>query len=775
MKQYDGEIAGKMVGQLAVEAKQAVAVNPSDLINKVNSQNDVADILSTIGYELVNGYDNFTLISSLAGFIVKCETTPETVTSEYLNGQTTIIVGILCWRLLGSVFSIIDERIAENDRIEAEKKKLAKVVDRRRSMLKSFNHLSSNDSHNNSLINKKDKWAEFNTRQLSDALEKLSDRNLSELELQQLYLVFRKAVGNNPSQEDVKAWMDYLHYPNKINLIPLCERIELGLNAKVKETPVADKDTRFVGRVLRSIGNFIMANFTGISIVIALSGFIAAIPFFATLGFAATLPAVFLTAIVVGLLYGILTLIQEGKERRHQKITQKLRQEKVRFKQNHAIEKLMSTVTNTVEQHKKVLSLENEQNEGERVLVAKEQVIDSMQPISEKDGGSISWRLIFNLPFILSNASVSGWWAVIMGATVATGLIGWSGLVGFSAIVAPAVAAVLSGLFALSKLIANSYFDYHSEQEKIRQVNNNLEIQRLQARSSDTLRNVIKLSQSELLKEHIHAMIMSTDVGSRKKDFHLIEKMIGAKLSEAINPDAFYGFLVSKLVDGFNLRSHEINKISAKTYVQNLRTLMNGEAETSPIQLHSVFNKKETSFREAFRAFVGYGFSITAPIVVGLGVAMAFIVGPAFFFVGVGMAVFLCATYYVSSMINNRRHERMRNYDAMLAQIDMRDRLAEVNVSKKYSVLNSINNDNNGSHAEELQKNLTSDIKMSEEPDSRHVSSVEQSNNPKLHQGSSISFLSFFSCFNGAESIDESPKTRVEPDVHDALARSVNL
>ena len=78
--------------------------------------------------------------------------------------------------------------------------------------------------------------------------------------------------------------------------------------------------------------------------------------------------------------------------------------------------------------------------------VSEDAVNDSMKAISNNEGGSFTWKLFFSIPFALSNATVSGWWAVLMGATVVTGLIGSASLVGFSAIIWP---VVFAGAFAL--------------------------------------------------------------------------------------------------------------------------------------------------------------------------------------------------------------------------------------------------------------------------------------------------------------------------------------
>ena len=139
------------------------------------------------------------------------------MTSDYLSGQTAIIVAILSWRLLGAIFSIIDEQMAENDRIEKEMKKIVKVIARHSAMLSSLNKLQESNAN-------KDKWADFNVHQLSDAVKKLSNGNISELELQQLYVVFRSAVGNKATQKDFQAWKNFIQDPKHRNRRVLRER-----------------------------------------------------------------------------------------------------------------------------------------------------------------------------------------------------------------------------------------------------------------------------------------------------------------------------------------------------------------------------------------------------------------------------------------------------------------------------------------------------------------------------------------------------------------------
>ncbi len=733
------------------------AVQFGNVLDQVDSQNDVKEILSTLGFELVNGYDNFTLVSSLASFIVKCETTPDTATSDYLKGHTAIVAAILGWRLLGAIISIIDERMSENDQIEAEKKKISKVIQRHGAMLAYLSKIQDKNSNNNFESKKKDKWADFNVSQLDYAFEKMQNGPISELELEQLYVVFRKALGNKATPEDFKAWEDFVENPSVDNKDALKMKIAAGLRSKVKVTPIADKDTRFTGRVLKLIGNFIMANFTGISIVIVVSGFVAAIPFFAGLGFAATLPAVFVAAIGVGLGYAFLTMYQEKKAKRHQKIARKLNQEKVRYKQNLAIEKLSSSLSGAIESNAAEILGEN-QNAVD--IVSKDLIndSDSMKTISENEGASFTWRLLIDMPFTLSNATVSGWWAVLMGATVVTGLIGGAGLVGFSAIIAPVVAAGLSGLFALSKLIVNSYYDYHVEKERIHQVNNNLTIQRMRAQSSETLRGIVKLSKSELLKEHIDLMLKNKDLHSRKKDFHMIEKFIGAKISDAENDDAFYGYLASKLVYEKHENHVGYQKTEALNLVKNLRNFMSDKNDGGLVHYNPTFNKKSTSLKERFRSLVGYGFGITAPIAVGLGFPMAFIMGPAFLYVGIGMAAVLCATYYISSVINDRREARMKNYDAMLAQIDMRDRLADMKLSEKYLPKNpQIENakrpsDESGKMV--LANNMLESVKMTE--DARTITTVVKS------QATAWSLFGFLFSYHCTPKATSSPSSAVE-------------
>lgn len=741
MKRGEEGIALLKVGQQKADAFNAGDANVQfgNVLDQVNSQNDVTDILSTLGFEIVNGYDNFTLVSSLASFIVKCETTPEMVTSDHLKGQTAIIIAILSWRLLGSVFSVISEKLAEDDRIEKETKKIVMVIERHRAMLSALNELPVKNNNNNSRKKIKDKWADFNASLFNTALQNLSNKNLSELELQELYYVFRSAVGNKATQEDLQAWEKFIQDPTIGNREELRKRIEAGLKTKVKATPIADKDTRFVGRVLRLIGNFIMANATGMSIVVVMSGFIAAIPFVAALGFSATLPIVFLVALGLGIGYGCLTLTQEMKKRRHQKIAEKLKQEKVRYKQNQAINSFSSMKnmsSSDVQESMKPVSLDD--------------VKDSMRPISENQVGSLSWRILFNIPFILSNATVSGWWAVLMGVTVVTGLIGGAGLVGVSAILFPAIVAGVFALFSLTKFIVNAYHDYHFEREKIQQINNNLAIQKLQATSSQRLRDVVQLSERELLKEYITALLTNTDSNRKKKDFHLIEKMIGAKLSDAQNADAFYGFLASKLIDG-NIQSEvESQRTSTLELIKNLRNHVSGEDSKDTVNYHDDFKIKPVAFKESFRAVVGYGFSITAPIVVGLGVAMAFVLGPAFLFVGVGMAALLCGTYYVSTVINERRDTRVKKYDSMLAQIDMRDRLTDIKLSQKYSLVKSQSDTNKEPAPEKI---IMSDALVIDSEKIPQMSSARGS-------VSSWGFQLFFNCGNKSDSLEVSSPMR---------------
>ena len=198
-------------------------------------------------------------------------------------------------------------------------------------------------------------------------------------------------------------------------------------------------------------------------------------------------------------------------------------------------------------------------------------------------------------------------------------------------------------------------------------------------------------------------MLKNTDNDRKKKDFHLIEKMIGAKLLEAKNADAFYGFLASKLVDRNAQCDIQAQRTSALELVGKLRYHMSGKGLKDTVNYHGDFKKKPTAFKELFRKYVGYGFSITAPIVVGLGVAMAFVLGPAFLFAGVGMAALLCVTYYVNSKISERREARLNNYDAMLAQIDMRDRLTDIKLSEKYSSVKSLSDIDKDAAPEAIQ------------------------------------------------------------------------
>ena len=140
MKQSGEYIPLVPVGSSAPEAQVALVENTprivlGNVLDEVNAKNHTQALFITSGFQLVTGYDNFTLSSSLTGFVVKCLYGSETATTDKLTGDAAIIFLIIGWRLLGGVLSAVDQNMQENERHEKELKHVEKVIERHRDML----------------------------------------------------------------------------------------------------------------------------------------------------------------------------------------------------------------------------------------------------------------------------------------------------------------------------------------------------------------------------------------------------------------------------------------------------------------------------------------------------------------------------------------------------------------------------------------------------------------------------------------------------------------
>jgi hypothetical protein len=668
-----------------------------NVLDEVNPKNHTQELFITSGFQLVTGYDNFTLSSSLTGFVVKCLYGSETATTDRLTGDAAIIFLILGWRLLGGVLNAVDQNMQENARHEKEMKRVEKVIQRHRDMLADLSKKDQGATEGKKI---KDKWSAFNILNFKRAIDVYAtDQILSDYHKHRVYLAFRSALGNNATTCELQALSNFMEFNTKSTRDKLIHVVENALKSKIKPAPIADKDTRFVARVLKSMGNFILANCTGMSLVTIMASFIAAA---AIPGLIVSMPLVYISAIGVGLLYAFFKVANEVKERHHSKIAQKFNQEKVRYKQHQAIQNLLSPV--------KLLDV----NDAEMNTVKMENYDpeDVMQEVPLTIRGFFASRVFFSLPLSIAVGSVTGWWAVIIVAGIVAGLFGSAGLVGAAAVIFPAVAAAVVTLFYIAKSLDSLYQEYQLEKEKIRQVNANLALQKSQARLSSSLRTVNRLSRGELLEEYIRRFLKKekSDDKELKRSFHLIEKMLGVKKSEAADDNAFYGYLASEIMDnepdnkrGFigkiilgtpslmddNTDSLDVEKkkLRALALAKQLRDHINGSVDNDPLQYTTEFVKKSKTKREIFSEYiVGYGFSLTLPIVVGLSVAVAFATGPAFIFIGIGMAVLLCITTYVSSVMNQHREDRMKDYELKSAQIDMRDKVVEFKLPVKVSL-----------------------------------------------------------------------------------------
>ena len=82
-------------------------------------------------------------------------------------------------------------------------------------------------------------------------------------------------------------------------------------------------------------------------------------------------------------------------------------------------------------------------------------------------------------------------------------------------------------------------------------------------------------------------------------------------------------------------------------------------------------------YRTYFASTTNFIFGAMTPVIVGFAIALTFASGPAFAIVAGVMVGLLVTAFFVSKILENRHKQRMKSYDKMQAQIEIRDKAVE--------------------------------------------------------------------------------------------------
>ncbi len=623
------------------------------LNDRVQLSNYTVDQATNLPFQLITAYDNRGISTALAGFIVKSNLGADAVTTDHLSEELMLLV--LGIRFALTLANVASESIAEDKRHQKELKRKQKIDERYRAMFEEYLKLleAVQEQLKQGII---PKWSDYNSTVFSSILKLYShnSRKLSEQEVHLFYAALRLAIPAAHLAEVFEKFNRFRENNNDQTRIALIQSVELGLAARVKPTSVIkNKRVRSLLRNLKRVGDFIMANVTGLAIVTILASYIAISPVITVIMF-----YVYIAAIVVGVVFALLKVARDLIERRHEKIAAIENEEKAHYKQSQAMKKLSDNVKNLSDESETAQQQESISNDNNAVQI---NILDR----SFSEGGSLLWRILISFPITAAVSSVSGWWAVTTVSGVVTGL-GGPALVGAALGVAPIICAVIVTLFSLTKSMANLYREYHVEQEDIQNLHKECDIQDQAIRSNKVLRAVSKLSDAELLRcyiaEYLNQVSIDPSKENRKEVLHNIQKIIGVKYSDAVNPYAFYCYLASKLLrESHNSKGDHNNALilvsQFKAHCEE-REFSTITQRDKGIVISRTFFQKRKSASEKFTSKFDALCAIIMPVIIGLGLAAAFVTGPLFPVVAIGLIGLLGILSYVNAQIKNGYAER---------------------------------------------------------------------------------------------------------------------
>lgn len=576
-------------------------------------------------------------------------------------------------------------------------------------------------------------WATLNRTSASIALDIYRRRyaDLTPLDKHMLYSLLRQAThGDKEVMDLVQQFLTEAHPGIRTEHVKaLNKAIERSMNKKLTPPRLS-----FGVRFVKAVGDFIFSAGTGITVVTGISGMLALIP-----GMPVVMLAVYLSAIVVALGFAVAKVAHDMyKEKKHEMIDDKINNEIGRFDQAQPLVSLLGHA-NKISYKPAALPFAplpfggddaEIQVEADALGMVEQPVYhDVLSPAVMPTADPVA-RNLFSVFYTTGIAVLTGWSAVFafsglvagISAEIGTGIVG---LVGTAAVAVPIAGAVLATGFFVFKTALSLYRDYKAEQMKVDEVNRHLASQQERAKADEThtLLKITSLLRNALLQKYI-SDYLATDAlhnidvannqvldDAQKKEadikkglnaeartrfFSLIEKVVGESKEEAVNDNAYYGYLAGIMLEG-NQTPDAVNQ--AKLLVSKLKAHMDNQdhrvVETDDsIALSSKLEKKPLifrylpdgkldhpgnwrRFRNTFKASSSFVFNAMTPIVIGLAIAMTFASGPAFPIVASLMVLVLGGLFIATTIFQHRRKLRIAAHESTLAQIDMRDKAAK--------------------------------------------------------------------------------------------------
>ena len=719
------------------------------VIDQVNSANYTVDQMTNLPFQIITAYDTRGISTTLAGFIVKVNLGSDAITTDHLSEELMLLV--LGIRLALTLCNVASESMAEKERYSVETKRRKKVIARYKKMLEEVEHQLQN--------NNRPDWSHYNAQIFSEVIHlyALDGRLLSSQDEHFFYSALRYAIPAEKKDQVFEKLREFKADNNDLTREALEQAVAEAFAYRIKPTSIIkNKRIRSLLRNLKRLGDFILANVTGLALVTILASYIAILPFITVVMF-----PVYIAAIIVGLVFALLKVVRDVIDRKHEKIASKFAEEKGRYRQSQAMKKLLNHL-----QEPRIAELapvvqensnSNSNNNSDPIQVSQKPTLLA--------GGSLALRFLIALPMTVAVSSVSGWWAVLTVSGIVAGL-GGPALLGLALILVPPISAGIVALYSLVKSFVNLYRDYHLEQEDLKQINKEWDLQNDRKQHNKILNNICGLSDAELLENYITEYLAQVNPNNRKvnsKDFfHNIQKMIGAKFSEARDANAFYSYLATKVFNGpsdslstkcralllvSQLKTHmewidlalmseettvlERNKLYVEKDPVGLKYTVidpQGKTVTGKISRHNIpkleslvaesfdlnaiktilpqilgithrrghtihgknrdhasvgldpnivltpkLAKKPKTASEKFRSGFDLLCAVIVPVIIGVGLALAFAAGPAFPFVAVGMVCLLGITSKISAKIKQSYQDRKKERESLRAKMTICD------------------------------------------------------------------------------------------------------